>query len=154
MSKNNAVLLAIITVWIFFITLSVWPASHWLDIDSIHVEDSYQGDPIVMKVDRDIKRTFYADWNVTIRQRVHNGFVIKCYTQASTDYRVDAVYPDPLTLTWWANGDCENLAPGSYVMTTTWKIRPDWFGIAERKLTVESNTFRILDRNSTLEPAS
>lgn len=143
MAKNSIILSVITIAWIFFITLSLWPASFWLKVNEISVDDSFVGDTIVLNVDREILRPFYADWTVTIRENVNDGYVIRCYTQASTDYRTDAKFPEPLTLTWWSNGQCDKLKEGSYIMTTTWDIRPNIPGLPKKTLTVESNPFRI-----------
>lgn len=142
--RRDTILLMILSAaWVILICGSLWPTSYWFEVKHITVNDATLGEPVIMEVDRTIKRPFYAEWTVTIREAVADGYVIRCLTKASTDYRVDATFPDPLTLDWWSNSECNDLDEGSYVMTTTWDIRPDILGLPKKTLTVESNIFKI-----------
>ena len=142
--KLNTVFFSVIgAAWVLLISASLWPTSYWFEVDVITVEDAKVGEPVIMTVDRNIKRPFYAEWTVTVREAVADGYVIRCLSKAATDYRVDATFPDPLTLSWWANSECDGLGVGSYILTTSWDIRPDILGLPKKTLTAESNVFKI-----------
>lgn len=144
-SFNFGVLSVVFIVWIMFMSAALWPVSYWFSVGHIKVEDSLLDEPIIMDIDRTVKRPFYADWTVTVRKSVDDGYVIACLYKASTDYRTDAALPSPVTLNWWTNGECPITESGYYIVTTSWDIRPDILGLPKKVYTVESNVFRVTE---------
>lgn len=120
----------------------VKPTDWWLEVTSVHVDNGKAGEPIVMHAQRAIKRPFRATWQVTVRQWSPWGLIAYCNASGTSNYAVDAAYPDPLTLDWWTGGECAFLEPGAYLVDTSWRITIGEF-VPEKDVTVRSNAFEV-----------
>lgn len=137
-------------VWVVF---NLVPASIWLDVQAIGVEDSTYGDPIVMHVDRTISRSFEGEYNVELRKSANREVV--CNGINDIEYDPDAQLPTPLTFKWWAYGlpGCDFPIPaGKYFIVTCWNIFPHVPLMPTKRLCVDSNVFDIAE--ATLPHAS
>lgn len=128
-------------LWGLFLIAWLWPANWWLEVRRMHVNDGLAGQPITMEVERKIIRPFFGEWSAIVRKRQGAGWVVVCPSVGSTDYRADATLPHDLTLEWWTAGTCPALVAGSYVLTTTWAIYPEF--MPKKVLKVVSNEFTI-----------
>jgi hypothetical protein len=102
--------------------IQVWPASWWMDVRSVRVADSQINKPVVMYVEREIKRNFSATWGITLRRVSTETTYIACSYSAVADYKQGTDLPEVVTLGWWSNNTCETLPAGTYVLNTTWQI--------------------------------
>ena len=119
-----------------------WPASFWLEVDRVVAANGDRHSPVLMIVDREIKRPFSADWRVVVRSVEATGTTVHCVATGESDYRPDAVLPDPLTLGWWAwGGECEPLPAGQYIISTRWEIHPGFMPM--KVVQADSNVFSI-----------
>ena len=122
--------------------LHLWPASWWLEIDSVRVADGIEGRPVLMHVERTIHRDFAGTWGVTVRSLTAHGSMVACAASAVSDYRTGADLPGVLTLGWWTTGRCEALPPGTYLVQTTWQIHGSGL-IPAKTVQATSNPFVI-----------
>jgi hypothetical protein len=127
---------------LFRITISLWPASWWLDVDRVAVFDSVSGADVIMEVDRTIHRDFVADWSVVVRSHDSGGWKVWCTARGTSDYRPDAALPDPLTLEWWTDGKCTRPPPGQYLISTIWTVRGRG-GLPDKLVQSLSNIFTV-----------
>lgn len=125
-----------------------------IDPRSVFVEDTMQGEPVLLTVDRGIHGTFNADW--AVRVRTYPEKTVVCEAQGGGTYDPDAELPEPVTLAWWAFTEprCAGhlLPSGRYVIDTTWTVEPPASGLPVRSVSVSSNPFRVLPRDVPLEP--
>lgn len=128
-------------LWGLFLIAWLWPASWWLDVRRMHVNDGLAGQPITMEVERSIIRPFFGEWSAIVRKRQGSGWVVVCLSAGSTDYRADAALPHDLTLDWWTAGTYPALVADSYILTTTWVVYPEF--LPKKVLKVVSNEFTI-----------
>lgn len=119
-----------------------WPASYWLEVRSIRVFDSKVGAPVVMAVDRTIKRDFQANWVSTIKRLDRGKWVSYCTADATTNYDRRATLPDPLFLQWWTFPGCHPLPAGKFILRTTWRIEVDGL-VPDKWVTEDSNIFEV-----------
>lgn len=132
-----------VTLWLsFFLISNLWPTSYWFEVSHIYVSDTKVGEDPEMLVVRKIKRQFYAQWTVVLREVTPDGPVVVCTRQGASIYEVDAQLPEPLFLSWWAYPGCDNIKPGRYYITTTWKIGEGGF-LPYKLKRVDSNIFTI-----------
>ena len=122
--------------------MHLWPASWWLEIDSVRVADGIEGRPVLMHVGRTIHRDFAGTWGVTVRSLTAHGSMVACAASAVSDYRTGADLPGVLTLGWWTNGHCETLPAGTYLVQTTWQIHDSGF-LPAKTVQATSNPFVI-----------
>lgn len=135
----TAIMALIVSAYLAF---SLWPETWWLEYRSIRVFDSRHGEDVIMLVDRSIHRPVVANWTVIIRHATDKGVEIFCTEKGTSNYRIDAVLPDPLTLEWWASQRCGKLPEGKYVMTTIWSFK-GYLGF-EKQVVRDSNPFSVL----------
>lgn len=128
-------------VTLVFLPIGLWPPSWWLEVRDINLANARQGEPIVMAVDRTISRAFRGHWSVTVRQWDGVGWVTYCNASGSSNYRADARFPVPLTLKWWTDGQCHDLSPGRYKLTTRWVIDTV---LPDKVVSVDSTIFEVL----------
>lgn len=146
MPVKRILLLTELLVLIFAAVLVMWalilvPASLWLDVRSVRILDSKLGSPIVMVVDRTIKRDFPGKWAVTVRD-VEGA--VWCSARGEAEYSSRAKLPTPLTLQWWTFPSCYPVPVGSYTATTRWTIQDLPF-LPSKSVVVESNIFRVTE---------
>lgn len=122
-----------------------WPASWWLEIASVRVADGIEGKPVLMHVERTIRRDFTGTWGVSVRSLTNHGSLVACAASAVSDYRIGADLPGVLTLGWWTNGHCETLPAGTYLVQTTWQIHGSGF-LPAKTVQATSNPFVIYAR--------
>ena len=138
--------------WVALLAVAIWwaasvlPTSRWwFEATTMLIPDTPSGEPIIMVVDREIKRPVYGSWTVTVREQGEGGWALQCVASGSGDYHPNAILPDPLTLDWWTDGQCDTLGPGTYFVTTTWAFRPRGVPGYRRSPPLVSNAFRVLE---------
>ena len=130
-------------LWISVLaTVQLWPASWWMEVQSVHVKDTKVGEPILMHVEREIHRDFSGTWGVSVRvMDAGKGYVV-CSESAVSGYKEGADLPDTLTLAWWTNGHCNTLPVGVYIVQTVWEVHGN--GILPAKtISATSNLFKV-----------
>lgn len=130
-------------LWITVLAIvHMWPASWWMDVQSVRVADTKAGDPILMHVEREIHRNFSGTWGVSVRvMDAGHGYVV-CSESAVSGYLKGADLPNTLTLSWWTNGQCNTLPVGVYIVQTVLQVHGD--GILPAKtITATSNLFKV-----------
>lgn len=119
-----------------------WPASWWLDVREVAIRSAPYGQPLSMVVDREIKRPFLGEWQVTIRQWDGSGWATWCNATGQSNYREDARYPRDLSLQWWTDGACHPVPVGRHRVTTTWTIKGPGY-LPDKHAVSESNIFEV-----------
>ncbi len=138
--------LALIAAWLLLISAPKWPhlmpASHWFEVRSVHVFDTFEGFPPKMAVDRTIHRPFQGDWIATVMRQESGGrFTTYCPAPGSSDYRPTASLPENLDLNWWTWPRKCDLPPGVYRINTLWVLNlPE---DATKYVRVTSNEFKV-----------
>lgn len=127
---------------IAFAVMQFWPASWWLDVQSVRVFDAKQGTPVVMAVVRTVKRDFRGEWVASIRRLENGRWINFCTATGKTNYGKEMVFPDPLTLQWWTHPSCHPLPAGKYVMRTSWVILNVSF-FPDKEVQADSNIFEV-----------
>ncbi len=122
----------------------LWPASWWMEVPVVRVQDSKVGKPVYVFVDRTIKREFTAQWTAVVRAEDNRTVQIVCAADALSDYRPGASMPAKLTLEWWTNGRCPTLPNGRYVLTTLWLIRGNAL-LPDKEVKAVSNVFEVTE---------
>lgn len=123
--------------------MALVPATWWVEIKSLHVEDSRLGEVPRMRVVRTIRRPVTGEWNKTVRRVIERGLVTVCERTGSTDFLPEALIPADIDLDWWMSDPvpCKPLAAGHYVLTTVWQLEIP--GRLPKELRVVSNTFEV-----------
>jgi hypothetical protein len=125
------------------IARAAFPTDWWFDARSMAVQDVASGAPVVLSVDRIIRRPFVGQWSVNVRRATDSGgWEIICAATGGGSYRPDAALPEPLTLDWWTNGQCTDLPPGQMYITTVWWLDMVVFGAIPTPA-LESNVFTV-----------
>jgi len=120
------------------------PSENWFRVASLTIADTKEGEPITMNVSRVINRPFVGNWVATVRRVDEAGFVVMCNANGSSSYRVDAVYPKPLTLDWWTHPMKCALPKGKYRLDTVWQFDvPFMVYTVTKTVTAESNVFEV-----------
>jgi hypothetical protein len=121
------------------------PATYWFEARAMVIPDVVEGRPIVMLVDREIRRPALGNWQVTVRRfNEGRGSIVYCNAHGSANYSPQAELPEPLTLDWWTEGKCPPLTPGEYVVTTRWAFEPQWTIGDRRSAPLISNAFTVM----------
>ena len=124
----------------FALFVSWWPASWWLEVDSVRIDNAKAGEQITMHVEREIHRDFVGTWTASVRNM--SGEVV-CSGSGISNYRSGANLPPTLTLDWWTAGACKTLQPGRYYLATDWRIHPS--GVWDEKtVSADSGPFEVL----------
>jgi len=90
---------ALSVLWITALAIvHMWPASWWMDVQSVHVKDTKVGEPILMHVQRDIHRDFSGTWGVSVRVVDAGKGHVVCSESAVSGYQKGADLPNTLTL--------------------------------------------------------
>jgi len=123
------------------------PGTYWLVVDRLVIPDLTEGDPVVMELERTIKRPFQADWIVTLRVSTPKGLEQVCEARGASNYLTTAVLPRPLTLHWWMGREpvaCP-MPPGQYVVDAVWIIDDGIWG--SKPITFASRVFTVFPRS-------
>lgn len=127
---------------LFLSALQFWPASWWLEVASIRVDNGSDSSKLEMYIDRKINHSFIGQWDIVIR-RWEGEWVFACSaTGGGGNFIADSKAPKHLTLGSWTDKQCHPLEPGRYMISKTWKIQllglmPDKF------VTQTSNAFVV-----------
>lgn len=127
---------------IFKAVTILWPSSWWLEVESVIAFDTPEGEEVLMEVERTIHRDFTGEWAVAVRRAENGGWTVWCTANGANWYSKDAALPNPLTLRWWTNGQCETPPPGKYLISTVWTIRGAG-GLPDKFVDTTSNVFRV-----------
>ena len=139
-------------IWPYFVFavgmlagLQFWPASYWLEVPSIAINDGRDPKEIDMLMDRRIHRTFNGTTSVAL-SKWDGAWVVICAGPSGPagEFLAGAKLPKRLTLSIWTGGQCLNyIEPGfKYTVSKTWTIQglglmPDKF------VTQTSNAFEV-----------
>lgn len=127
---------------LYLVAVAFPPATFWLSVKSVHVDDAERGQPPVMEVVRTIRRPFEAKWRVQLEREVADGrFLFLRSVSGENQYGPQAVLPEPLTLDWWTHPQRWRPMPGHYRIETCWTIRVP--GLFDRMTCAVSNTFEV-----------
>lgn len=147
---SHTAIVAVLLVVLYLFIDGVWrafvPTSYWFDAKDIHIEDTVEGVPPKIEVEREIKRPFRARWLVTILFKDMNGdFFTYCWTRGENDYRPDNALPPDIDLAWWlgSRNRC-HLLPGIYKVNTIWTLEIEGHEI--REVRISSNEFEVGSR--------
>jgi hypothetical protein len=123
------------------------PASKWLEVRSVQVENTIVGVAPVMHVDREIKQSFVARWSVNVDKLNALGrFVQDCSANGGSHYEPDKDLPNPLFLDWWTYPvHCAPTSVGKYRVDTVWTI--ELSGGLTKQVRAVSNTFVVSPGN-------
>jgi len=142
---------AILALWVLvWLGVNLWPASYWLEVQQIRVFNSVAGQPVLMAVDRVIKREFYATWTVRVRKIEDGGWLTACAAIGGGEYQPIATLPVGLDLGWWTDGRCQSLPAGQYLANTTWQIEGGF--LPDKTISVDSNIFLIAEVGQPAAP--
>lgn len=102
------------------VVLALAPTSYWFEVRGYSVTDGLYEDVRII-FDREIKHNFSGGFTVTVRDESNS---VACPVgDFDLTYQEDANLPDHITLDWWIGHDeCRGLAPGTYTLTTQWRI--------------------------------
>lgn len=116
--------------------------SNYIDVQSIDIESTAQGQPINMTVLRIISKDFKGGYRVEVRNSENGSF---CTTgDVELDYEVGAVLKDPLELSYWAGGgSCQGRVPselevGLYSVKTCHFVKRPWFVLPRKERCVRA----------------
>jgi hypothetical protein len=115
----------IVSLMVAFLFMT--PASFWLHVNRMDIQDAATWQDVTVDYDRTIRRDFTGEWRAMIRRQVEGGYEVVCASEwQPNDYQTDAVLPEPVTLEWllWTAPYCYRLPPGAYEATVTWRINP------------------------------
>ena len=128
---------------VVFVAAHLWPASFWLDVNTVQVLNARAGQPVTMLVDRTIKHGFHGEWTVTIRRKTVDGFVNMPSVTRRTNYDAGAALPNPVDLGWWTDDVYKTLPAGTYHITTTWTVLSPLGVLADKRIRLDSNIFEV-----------
>lgn len=136
---SSSVMVALICWAAWAAVTDLWPASRWLEVNSVVVLNGKAWEPLAMEVHRDVKDDFTATWTASVRSI--DGHVV-CSGSATSNYRQGANLPPDTTLSWWTNGGCNSLPSGRYYLATDWRIHAHsiW---PEKVVSIDSPMFEV-----------
>ncbi len=121
------------------------PATYWYESRSVGIADTIEGNPIILTVDRKVKRAFSGSYTVTLRHMA--GGEVQCEAGGALRYKPGTALPEPVTLAWWAWSDerCagENVPPGTYTVETCWTIHQPLMVLPNKVVCNLSNAFTV-----------
>lgn len=137
---------------------------NYIEVTSIDVRDTVEGERIQMDVARVIRHDFLGKWSVEIRDAASGAAVCSTGQLPRESYWPYRVYqpsgirtklPQPLYLDYWAGGGCSDLLgsvsrpallpPGIYSEETTHCVKAYWY-LPQKCETWDASTFRILPK--------
>ena len=117
---------------------------NYMTVNHVSVGNSVAGQNVELEVAREIKQDFLGSYTVEVRRFPSREVV--CTANDTLAYKTTSSLPETITLEWWSNdAECSGrfLAPGDYIITTTWVVHIQAHGIPEPALTIESNPFTV-----------
>jgi hypothetical protein len=127
--------------------MQLMPGPHGADFysfEAVHVADTWEGQPVMLAVDREIHMDFQGRYSVTVRHAADNGWQIACDAASPwRNYRRGSAPLGEVTLDWWTGGACAVLPIGLNEICTTITVRAP----GEPAVTECSNVFRVWPRN-------
>ena len=139
-------------VWPYFVftfgllaALQFWPASFWLEVDSVEVQSGKSSTDLEMVIDRKIHRTFNGEAAIAIRKWEGEWVVVCTGRGGGGEYLAGAKMPKRVTLGMWTELSlCHPLSPGKYTVSKTWTIQS--LGLMPDKyVTQTSNQFEVTE---------
>jgi hypothetical protein len=142
-SLSIAVFISIGVIQFFDYRKQAEPIDNWLEIKRISVPDfSLDEDPPVL-LDLDVKRPFFAQRNVVLRDIDVKSDETNCTARTRRAYEPsDDQSIDGIPLSDIIGGRRCQISSGQHVLEFTWEIQRD--GYAPRLVTQVSNIFNIL----------
>jgi len=78
-------------------------------------------DTAILDVDRIVYMPIEMGYVVRVLEKTSQGYRQFCKMEGPPlEYQTDAVLPDPVTLSWWTDGECAMLPDGPARISTTW----------------------------------
>ncbi len=134
----------IMAVWLIaYLGVHLWPASFWFEVRTVQVQETLENTPILMVVDREIKRPFVAEWVATVRRVSPTKLEPFCSGSGRNDYSPVQDMPEVPTLEWWTGGKCPTLPAGDYIVDTVWTVEPSIPFLPYKHIRNTSNLFHI-----------
>jgi hypothetical protein len=128
--------------------LKAEPVDNFFQINNVSVPNFIEGEDPNIIYDRQVKKPFYATWNVEIHRAGEATDYAYCTGNGTNLYTPKEQLPDAgVKLSWFVGKIC-NLPPGQYTAQTNWEIRPE--GYPTKQATYSSNLFRVLPKGSQL----
>ena len=145
-SSWTGTLLAFVAVALWWALQSLPTSGYYFRASSMVVPDVPVSADVVLLVDREIVRPVYGEWVVTVRRYTGHGWTLACPpARGASDYSPQAALPQPLTLDWWTEGQCNITEPGRYFISTTWKFHPRRLPGTRRTAPLVSNVFTVAE---------
>ena len=120
------------------------PVSAWFEVAPVVVTDTYVGDDPLVWYERSIKKEFFGDWAVEIKD-AHSDGVTACYGNGAALYTPNRdVINNPVSLSWFIGKFCD-LPAGAYHGTVTFVLKKE--GFFNKFLIVDILPFSMLERN-------
>lgn len=142
-------------VWVYVVPtaqsfyVASLPASRWLEIKSIIVEDTTDGVPPVAHVELTVHRPFPADWSVAVQSELDGIITLLCDREGDGIVLAGASMPNLGDTTWWIgptrDKSCPKAGPGEYRMVVTVTMFP--LSAHPKLVRGESDLFRIVAMN-------
>jgi hypothetical protein len=118
------------------------PASIWMEVSSVRVADTVQGDSPTLEVDREIKRSFSAHWVAEVhKQQIDGSFATVCTGNGRNEYTPKDSLPTNLDLDWWTFPERCMLNVGTYRVLTVWQVSPSNY--PTKRVENMSNMFEV-----------
>lgn len=72
-SFQNTLIIGLVA-WAAFVSVTdYWPASRWLEVRSVQIDNAAEGEEVTMTVDRQIHSDFIGEWVVSVRNVDYGG---------------------------------------------------------------------------------
>lgn len=119
----------------------------WFVVRNVAVPDFVQGVDPLITYSREVRQSFIGEWLVEVH-RVGEDQFQACYGSGRSRYETDERIPDAgVPLSWFVGNHCD-LAPGKYILDTTWRILAD--GYPPKEVRFMSNPFTVIPEGSQL----
>ena len=119
------------------------PVAAWFEVEPVVITDTYVGDDPLVWYERTIKKEFYGDWAVEIKD-AHTEGVTACYGNGANLYSPERdVINNPVTLEWFIGKVCD-LPAGAYHGSVSFVLKRERY--PTKFLIVDILPFNILER--------
>ena len=116
------------------------PASDWLVVRSIMIEDASVGMPVMINYDRHIKQPFHGRYYAVLRRVDGTTEDIECEGSGGAPYKpVEGKIRR--SLDWWLGKTSCRPSAGTYQLDTLWIIEMDNY--PSKRVRASSNVFRL-----------